>query len=107
MSESQTIKLQIPTDKSLRDAFEARAKRLGFSSAQEYIRVWMKAEVDGRELDFDADSDWGDWGPPPQHVIDRWDKELREHEQDRKAGKVKSYTNADDFLRDLKNDAAR
>ena len=49
-----TIKLQVPIDKEVRDALEQRARSLGFDLAQAYIRVWAKAEADGRTLDFNG-----------------------------------------------------
>jgi hypothetical protein len=49
-----TTKLQIPIDQDVRDGLERRARNLGFDSAQAYIRVWAKAEADGRKLDFDG-----------------------------------------------------
>lgn len=54
--------LHIPMDKDIRDNLEAKAKRLGFDSAQAYIRVWAKAEAEGRNLDFGID-DWGEPSP--------------------------------------------
>lgn len=44
------IKLQIPMDKDVRDGLEKKAKKLGFDSAQAYVRFWAKAQVDGREF---------------------------------------------------------
>jgi uncharacterized protein YdhG (YjbR/CyaY superfamily) len=44
------IKLQIPMDKNVRDGLEKKAKKLGFDSAQAYVRFWAKAEVDGRDF---------------------------------------------------------
>lgn len=44
------VKLQVPMDKNVRDGLEARAKDLGFDSAQAYIRFWAKAEADGRSV---------------------------------------------------------
>jgi len=49
-----TTKLQIPIDQDVREGLERRARSLGFDSAQAYIRVWAKAEADGRKLDFDG-----------------------------------------------------
>ena len=45
--------LHIPMDKTIRDNLEAKAKKLGFDSAQAYIRVWAKAEAEGRTLSFE------------------------------------------------------
>lgn len=44
------VKLQVPMDKDVRDRLEARAKDLGFDSAQAYIRFWAKAQADGRDV---------------------------------------------------------
>ena len=49
-----TTKLQVPIDEDVRERLECRARSLGFDSAQAYIRVWAKAEADGRKLDFDG-----------------------------------------------------
>jgi hypothetical protein len=49
-----TTKLQVPIDPEVRAGLERRARSLGFDSAQAYIRVWAKAEADGRTLDFDG-----------------------------------------------------
>lgn len=55
MSTTNTqVKLQVPMDKEVRDKLEQRAKALGFDSTQAYIRVWAKAETEGRKLNFDV-----------------------------------------------------
>lgn len=94
-----TIKLQIPMDKSLRDGLEAKATSLGFSSAQEYIRVWAKAQVDDRKIDFD-DSD--DWGQPTPEAAARLNKAAYEAVADLKAGKLKAFTTVEEFMRELR-----
>lgn len=67
---STQVKIQIPIDKTVRDKLEKRAASLGFDSAQAYIRVWAKAEVDGRTLDFGED----DWGQPTAQAAARLNK---------------------------------
>ena len=62
-----TTTLHIPIDKTVRLKLEAKAKRLGFDSAQAYIRVWAKAEADNRILSFDDD----DWGEPSPVAVKR------------------------------------
>ena len=89
-------------DKALRDGLEKRAKKLGFDSAQAYIRVWAKAVVDGRKVDLDSD----DWGEPPAHVVERWERELAEDDKLRARGKGKSYTDVSELMRDLTADEA-
>ena len=61
-------------DKTIRDNLEAKAKRLGFDSAQAYIRVWAKAEAEGRNIDFGID----DWGEPSPAAIKRLNKATSE-----------------------------
>jgi hypothetical protein len=95
---TQTVKLQIPMDISLRDGLESVAERLGFSSAQEYIRVWAKGQVDGRILSF-GDDDWGQPSPAAAKRLNRWAEEAK---RDIKEGKLKSYTTVEDFMKDLR-----
>lgn len=52
-------------DKTIRTQLEAKAKRLGFDSAQAYIRVWAKAEAEGRNIDYGID----DWGEPSSAAV--------------------------------------
>ena len=40
-----TVKVQIPLDKSLRDAIDKHARQLGFSSVQDFTRVMYSAVV--------------------------------------------------------------
>lgn len=65
-----TTTLHIPMDKTVRAKLEAKAKRLGFDSAQAYIRVWAKAEAENRILNFDDD----DWSEPSAAAVKRLDK---------------------------------
>lgn len=87
-------------DKDIRDGFERYARSLGFDSAQAYIRVLAKAANDGRTVDFDQD----DWGEPPVHVVQRWERELAEHKELQAAGKTKSYISVEEFMKDLTSD---
>lgn len=66
---SDTTTLHIPMDKNVRTQLEAKAKRLGFDSAQAYIRVWAKAEAEGRTVSFGDD-----WGEPSDEAADRLNK---------------------------------
>ena len=92
-----TVKLQVPMDKELRDALEKRATQLGFDSAQAYIRFWAKAEADGRRIDLNVDG----WGEPSDEAVRRLNKWAKQAELDDKAGKLKAYTSADEFMKDL------
>lgn len=49
------ITLHILMDPAVKKRLDERAKRLGFDSAQAYIRVWAKTEADGRAVDFGKD----------------------------------------------------
>jgi len=62
--------LHIPMDTTVRTQLEAKAKRLGFDSAQAYIRVWAKAEAEGRNIDYGID----DWGEPSPAAVKRLNK---------------------------------
>jgi hypothetical protein len=94
---TSTVKIQVPMDKSLRDALAKRSKYLGFDSIQAFLRFLAKAEVDGRSVNFDSQ----EWPQPPQHVADRLHKELSEQIQLEKEGLSKSYHNVDDLIKDL------
>lgn len=92
---STTARLTIPMDKNLRAKLDKQADALGFDSPQALLRYVSKAIVDGRHLTFGRPVD--DWRSVPDHVMDRWAKELAEHE----AGKVKSFDNAEEALKYL------
>jgi hypothetical protein len=97
---SKQVKLQVPMDKDVLERFKERATDLGFDSAQAYIRFLAKAEVDGRKVNFDQD----DWGEPPAHVVQKWERELAEHKELKTVGKTKSYSSVDEFMKDLATD---
>lgn len=60
-------------DKEIREQLEAKAKKLGFDSAQAYIRVWAKAEAEGRTIDFGDD-----WGEPSDAAAKRLNRAAEE-----------------------------
>jgi antitoxin component of RelBE/YafQ-DinJ toxin-antitoxin module len=91
-----TTKLQVPIDQEVREGLERRARSLGFDSAQAYIRVWAKAEAEGRKLDFD-----GKTVVLSPEANARYEKMIAEFEEEKKAGKVKEFTNVDDLMKDL------
>lgn len=92
-----TVKLQIPLDKSLRDAVDKHARQLGFSSVQDFTRVMYSAIVRNK-MQLSLTSDEERLSPAAEA---RYEKMLAEHEADRKAGKVKTYTDVESFLADL------
>lgn len=91
-----TTKLQIPIDQDVREGLERRAHSLGFDSAQAYIRVWAKAEADGRKLDFD-----GTAVVLSAEANARYEQIIAEFELEKKAGKVQEFTSVDEFMKDL------
>ena len=91
-----TTKLQIPIDQDVREGLERRAHSLGFDSAQAYIRVWAKAEADGRKLDFD-----GKAVVLSPEANARYEKMIAELDDDKKAGKFKQFHSIEDFMKDL------
>lgn len=91
-----TVKLQVPMDKDVRDALEKRAEQLGFDSAQAYIRFWAKAEADGRQVEFGDD-----WGSPSANSIKMWESDIKELETSRKNGSLKSFETVSDLMEDL------
>jgi antitoxin component of RelBE/YafQ-DinJ toxin-antitoxin module len=93
-----TTKLQIPIDQDVREALERRARSLGFDSAQAYIRVWAKAEAEGRKLDFDSKA-----VTLSPEANARYEQMIAELDKDKQLGNVKEYTSADDFMRDLQS----
>jgi len=92
-----TIKLQIPIDQDVRERLERRARTLGFDSAQAYIRVWAKAEADGRTLDFD-----GNKVILSPEADKRYLKMISELDAEKNSGTVKSFATVDEFMKDIK-----
>lgn len=100
-SNSNITTLHIPIDARVRRQLDAKAKRLGFDSAQAYIRVWAQAEVDGRILDFG--DEWGEPTPEAAARLNRWTEEAI---AESKAGKLPRFTNVDDMMEYLHGDSA-
>lgn len=90
-----TVKLQVPIDKEVRDQWERYAHRNGFDSLQAYIRFLAKADVDGRRVNLEESVRLS----PAAEA--RYAKEIVEHEELRKQGKVKNFDKVSDFMRDL------
>jgi hypothetical protein len=93
-----TVKLQVPIDKEVRDEWENYAHRNGFDSLQAYIRFLAKADIDGRRVNLEESVRLS----PAAEA--RYAKEIAELDEERRHGKVKSYDNVDDFMRDLLSD---
>ena len=99
---SDLITLHIPMNRMVKKRLDEKAKRLGFDSAQAYIRVWAKAQADGRAVDF-GDDDWGEPTPEAAVRLNRWAEEAV---RDSKAGKLKSFHTVEEFMADLGNGEA-
>ncbi len=84
-------------DKTLRDALSARAQELGFDSAQALLRYMAKSVADRREVTFGAQP----WPEPSDKVAARIQADAKQAKADAKAGKLKAYTSAEDFMKDL------
>ena len=93
MSDTSTI--HVPLEPTIRKKFAAQAKQLGFDSAQAYLRVLIKAAVDGRRIDLDVE----EWGQPSDEAAARLNKAA----EDAKKGINLSgpFNNVDDFMKDL------
>ena len=93
MSDTSTI--HVPVEPAIRKQFTAKAKELGFDSAQAYLRVVIKAVVDGRRIDFNLD----DWGEPSDEAVERLNKATVEAKKGQNlSGPFKTV---DDFMKDL------
>lgn len=92
-----TIKLQVPIDKKIREGLEKRAKELGFDSAQAYIRVWAKAETEGRKLDFDSEAI-----VLSADANKRYEQMTKELDEEKQSGKAETFENVEDFMKDLR-----
>jgi antitoxin component of RelBE/YafQ-DinJ toxin-antitoxin module len=93
MSDTSTI--HVPLEPSVRKKFTAQAKQLGFDSAQAYLRVLIKAAIDGRRIDLDID----EWGQPSDEAAARLNKAAKDARLNKDlSGPFKSV---DDFMKDL------
>lgn len=92
-----TTTLHIPMDKTVREQLEAKAKRLGFDSAQAYIRVWAKAEAEDRILSFDDDV----WGEPSPAAVKRLNRAAEEAKQGKNVSKP--FRSVDEMMAHLDN----
>ncbi|MGH7237061.1 MAG: hypothetical protein ACREGF_00815 [Candidatus Saccharimonadales bacterium] len=99
MSDTSTI--HIPLDPIIRKQFTAKAKQLGFDSAQAYLRVIIKAAVDDRRIDLAVD----DWGEPSPEAVKRLNKATEEAIAASKAGELPSFTDANSMMEYLQHEA--
>jgi hypothetical protein len=93
-----TVKLQVPMDKDVRDGWELFAQRNGFDSLQAYIRFLAKADIDGRRVNLEESVRLS-----PEAEA-RYAQQIAETDELRRQGKLKSYDNVDDFMKNLLSD---
>ena len=98
---STNTRLTIPMDKKLRTSLKQRADELGFDSSQALLRYITKAIIEGRQVTFGEPYD--DWGKPSPSAVARLDKISEEGRGDHAAGKLKTYTTAEEALKHLHN----
>ena len=99
MSDTSTI--HIPIEPALRKQFTAKAKQLGFDSAQAYLRVIIKASVDNRRIDLDVDS----WGEASAKAVERLNIWTAEAIQDSSKDKLPSFTDVKSMMEFLDREA--
>jgi antitoxin component of RelBE/YafQ-DinJ toxin-antitoxin module len=87
--------LHIPIDTNVRKKLDIKARKLGFDSTQALIRVWAKAVVDGRTLNFGDD-----WGEPSDEAAARINKDA--DEALRGVNVSGPFYNVEDFMQALK-----
>lgn len=92
---SNTSTVHVPLEPAIRKKFTAKAKQLGFDSAQAYLRVIIKAAVDGRRIDLNVD----EWGEPSDAAATRLNKAA----EDAKKGVnlTGPFKSVEDFMKDL------
>lgn len=82
-------------DKTLKNKIEKHAHAMGFGSVQDFTRV-MYSTVLHSNLQFSLTSEKEKSLSPAAEA--RYLKQLKQHEADRKAGKVKRFDNAEEAL---------
>jgi hypothetical protein len=93
MSDTSTI--HVPVEPTIRKKFTAKAKQLGFDSAQAYLRVIIKATVDGRRINLDVD----EWGEPSIAAATRLNKASEEAKKG--VNLTGPFKTVDEFMKDL------
>lgn len=80
--------LQVPINKNLRDAAASKAEKMGFSSLQEVVRLFLN-KIAGGEVNFTFEESI----QLSSKAIKRYDKIIDEIESGK--AKLKAYTDAD------------
>lgn len=98
---SNTSTIHVPLDATVRKQLTVKAKMLGFDSSQAYLRVIIKAAVDGRRINLDLD----DWGEPSAEAVARLNKATVEAITDSDEGRLPSFTDAKSMMDYLDHEA--
>jgi len=93
---NNTVKLQIPITKTLKEQGFKKAQEFGYSSLQEVIRVFITNFVNDRIVPSFSQSE-----PLPEEIEARFAKILDEHLKDPKR---KKYSHPSDAMKYLSND---
>ncbi len=91
---SAKVNLQIPISLELKEKMEKIAQKKGFSTLQEYLRVYMTGAVEGVE-------DIDEWVLSDER-FEEYERNRIELAKDIKSGKAKVYEDVDEFLQALK-----
>lgn len=95
-----TVKLQVPIEKDVRDKWEGYARRNGFDSLQAYIRFLAKADIDGRRVNLEESVSLS----PAAEA--RYAKEIDGYEAAHREGSTKNFQPIDELIDTLSNEAS-
>jgi antitoxin component of RelBE/YafQ-DinJ toxin-antitoxin module len=91
--------LQTPIESELKIQAEKKAHEMGFGSLQDMTRFFIVQIVNGNYSFQLTQTDTVEYLSPKEEA--RLDKIYEGYLEDKKAGKVKTYTNVNDMLKDL------
>lgn len=94
MSDS-IVKVQVPMQKSLRDALVKLAEDRGFDSIQAYFRFVATNDIKGRKVTYE---EWEPWPAPSPELAARWDREVAESKEAQRRGEIQPWTSADEAM---------
>jgi antitoxin component of RelBE/YafQ-DinJ toxin-antitoxin module len=92
--------IQIPVDKSFKIIAEKHASKLGYSSLQEYIRVFLKQSID-KKFNLFSSTFPPEYITPEQEAI--LDKQWAKTQKDIKKGDFIKSSNVDELMAYLNN----
>ena len=95
-----TVKLQVPIEKDVRDKWESYARRNGFDSLQAYIRFLAKADIDGRRVNLEESISLS----PTAEA--RYAKEIGEYEATHREGLTRNFQPIDELIDALSDEAS-